>query len=176
MEGKIVSRGFLIGPYCPIYGLGGLIITYLIQPYFHDSLALFIVTMLVASILEYTASYIMEKLFHTRWWDYSQFKFNINGRISLLASSVFGLFALVAVYFINPFYLHLLNQIPSNELNMLSAIIFIVFSIDFIISITVLFQVKKDMKVVHKDCSDEVSDKVRKVINKKINNFLKFIS
>ena len=75
---KITARGFLIGPWCPIYGFGALFITLLLKKYYNDPVALFIMSFLMGTILEYVTSYLMEKLFHARWWDYSDHKFQIN--------------------------------------------------------------------------------------------------
>ena len=66
---KIVNRGFLIGPYCPIYGVGCLLIIILLKKYTDDFIVLFIMSMLICSLLEYLTSYVMEKLFNARWWD-----------------------------------------------------------------------------------------------------------
>ena len=80
---KVVSRGFLIGPYCPIYGWGALIMIFTLQRYLNDPIVLFVMGALVASVIEYITSLVMEKIFHARWWDYSHMKFNVNGRICL---------------------------------------------------------------------------------------------
>ena len=87
---KITARGFLIGPWCPIYGFGALFITLLLRKYYNDPVALFVMSFLMGTILEYVTSYLMEKLFHARWWDYSNHKFQINGRVSLTTSLGFG--------------------------------------------------------------------------------------
>ena len=75
---RFINRGFLIGPYCPIYGWGALAITILLKKYVYDPIVLFVMGVVVCSILEYLTSYFMEKIYHSRWWDYSQRKFNIN--------------------------------------------------------------------------------------------------
>ena len=87
-----VNRGFLIGPYCPIYGFGALIMSIFLNRYLNDPVVLFIMIVFSCSILEYFTSYILEKLFHTRWWDYSNRKFHINGRICLETMSLFAVF------------------------------------------------------------------------------------
>ena len=99
---KFVNRGFLIGPYCPIYGIGCICIIELLRKYLGDPLVLFILSALICSIDEYVISYIMEKLFKNRWWDYSDKKFNINGRICLQNSIIFGFLAFLVVYIVNP--------------------------------------------------------------------------
>ena len=102
---KITARGFLIGPWCPIYGFGALFITFLLKKYYEDPIVLFIMSFLLGTILEYITSYIMEKLFHARWWNYSDHRFHINGRVSLTTSLGFGALGLILVYFFNPFFL-----------------------------------------------------------------------
>ena len=76
-DGKIINRGFLIGPYCPIYGVGLILITHLLKDYTDNIIVLFILSACICMILEYLTSYVMEKCFHARWWDYSNSKFNI---------------------------------------------------------------------------------------------------
>ena len=82
-EKHFTPRGFLIGPYCPIYGFASIIMITLLNKYFNDPLIVFILSAIIASVLEYFTSYIMEKIFNARWWDYSDRKLNINGRICL---------------------------------------------------------------------------------------------
>ena len=74
---KFVNRGFLIGPYCPIYGFGSLMITICLWNNTSDFVDLFLKSVFICSILEYATSYLMEKIFKYRWWDYSNRKFNI---------------------------------------------------------------------------------------------------
>ena len=88
---KFVNRGFLIGPYCPIYGAGCLLLTILLSKYAEDTIVLFALSIIICSILEYLTSWIMEKIFKLRWWDYSDMKFNINGRICLETMIPFGI-------------------------------------------------------------------------------------
>lgn len=99
---KWVNRGFLFGPFCPIYGFGGLLVVYLLAPFTGDPVKIFLLGMLSTTLLEYITSVVMEKLFKTRWWDYSKQPFNINGRVCLLNTLEFGMLSLVAVYWIYP--------------------------------------------------------------------------
>ena len=77
---KIVNRGFLVGPYCPIYGFSSLIMIGVLQKYLNDAFVLFIMAIFICTFTEYITSYIMEKIFHARWWDYTNIPFNLNGR------------------------------------------------------------------------------------------------
>ena len=88
LDKKIVNRGFLHGPYCPIYGFGALASIYFLNKYYNDPLIIFTLGMLLFSVIEYISSYLMEKLFNDKWWDYSNYFLNINGRICLY----FGIF------------------------------------------------------------------------------------
>ena len=110
---KFVNRGFLIGPYCPIYGHGAILITILLQKYIDDPIALFIMGVVVCSILEYLTSYFMEKIFHARWWDYSRYKFNINGRICLLYSVFWGLLGILWIKKLYPRIASVILYIPN---------------------------------------------------------------
>ena len=102
---RFINRGFLIGPYCPIYGCGGILITVLLNRYMSDPFVLFVMAILLCGTLEYLTSYFMEKAFKARWWDYSQRKFNINGRICLGTIIPFGILGLFISYVSNPFLL-----------------------------------------------------------------------
>ena len=95
---KFVNRGFLLGPYCPIYGCGAILITLLLKGFTNNPIILFIMAILLCGILEYLTSFFMEKIFHLRWWDYSKKKFNINGRVCLDTIIPFGVLGMVIIY------------------------------------------------------------------------------
>ena len=80
---KFVNRGFLIGPVCPIYGYGVVLVSVLLKKYQNDLIITFFMSIIICGILEYFTSFFMEKIFNARWWDYSKRKFNINGRVCL---------------------------------------------------------------------------------------------
>ena len=108
---KIVNRGFLLGPYCPIYGFGCLSLIFFLSNYKSDPIILFFMAIVICSILEYSTSYIMEKLFKLRWWDYTDKKFNINGRICAETMIPFGLLGTLVICIINPFFAELVQNI-----------------------------------------------------------------
>lgn len=105
--GRFINRGFLIGPWCPIYGFGTVLITLLLSRFTDDPLAVFALAMLLCGTLEYLTSYIMEKAFHARWWDYSAKKFNLNSRVCADTLIPFGLLGLGMIYFVKPYLFHL---------------------------------------------------------------------
>ena len=102
-SGSLVNRGFLNGPVCPVYGFGALVIilAFWWEPDIHIW-NLFFSSMVLTCTLEYFTSWAMEKLFHARWWDYSQYRFNINGRVCLLGAVAFGTFSVLLIKVVHP--------------------------------------------------------------------------
>ena len=109
-ERKLINRGFLRGPYCPVYGFGA-IIDILVLNKIDNIFVLFFMGVILTCSLEYFTSWLLEKLFDARWWDYSYMKFNIKGRICLLGAIVFGLFSVLLIKLLNPFVMSLINKI-----------------------------------------------------------------
>ena len=167
---KFINRGFLVGPICPIYGWGCITIILLLSKYKESPIVLFLMAIIICSILEYFTSYFMEKLFHVRWWDYTRRKYNINGRICAETMIPFGLLGCLVVYVVNPIFVSLLSKIPVNTLNTLAIIIFILYIVDNVISLSVMFGFKGTLKTVEKDGTEEITKKVREVLLKR--NFL----
>ena len=114
---RFINRGFLIGPYCPIYGYGALLITFLLGRYKYDALVLFVMAIVVCGTLEYLTSLVMEKMFKARWWDYSQRKFNLNGRVCLGTIIPFGILGLMVTYVTNPFLLGYRFKIDMSQIH-----------------------------------------------------------
>ena len=159
---KFVNRGFLIGPYCPIYGYGAISMTLLLKGYANDPIVLFVMAIVICSILEYTTSFVMEKLFKIRWWDYSNRKFNINGRICLETMIPFGILGCLMIYFVNPFMFAIIDMIPSNLINIIAVILFIIYLVDNAISITIISNLKDITLDVKGDSTEKVTKEVRK--------------
>lgn len=164
---KIVNRGFLIGPYLPIYGFGSLLMSMFLQKYSTDLITLFCMCTIVCCILEYFTSYIMEKLFHARWWDYSRKKFNINGRICLETAVLFGIGGCLIICVANPIIISLLSMIPSTVLNVLAIILFVIIFVDFLVSFKVIFTFRSFTNNVRKDSTSEINKLVKKMISSK---------
>ena len=168
---RFIDRGFLIGPYCPIYGYGALLITILLNRYENDPIVLFCMTIIVCGFLEYFTSWAMEKLFKARWWDYSKRKFNLNGRVCLGTLIPFGVFGLIIVYITNPFILCYLRKSNINILNVISILLFIAYIIDNIISTIIILGFRKTTIKVEKeethDDTEQITKKVREILAQK---------
>lgn len=164
---KFINRGFLIGPYCPIYGWGAISITILLKRYTSDPIALFVMSIVICSVIEYFTSYFMEKKYNARWWDYSNKKFNINGRICLETMIPFGILGVIIMYFINPAVFSLYEKIPSILLNIISIILLIMFITDNIISSNIVSSVDIISSKLKRDNTEEITEKVKQILRQK---------
>ena len=157
----IWNRGFLIGPYLPIYGTGALLLVYTLGRYRGDLLALFIMSMVYCTILEYFTSLILEKIFHLRWWDYSEKKFNLNGRVCLSNGILFGIGGILIVQFINPVISTLVFSISYTPLLLMSLTILILFVVDLIVSLRIMVGIKVNLgKFQGKDATEQIKNEV----------------
>lgn len=140
---KFIDRGFLKGPYCPIYGTGALIIYFFFKPFMAYPIVIFLLGTIFLTMIEYATALILEKIFNRRWWNYKKNDANFQGRICLSNALYFGFGALIAVYFINPFLIKIILSINISIRYILAIIIIIIMMIDSIIAINKYWQNKK---------------------------------
>ncbi|MBC7960329.1 MAG: putative ABC transporter permease [Vallitaleaceae bacterium] len=153
-----VNRGFLSGPIIPIYAFGSLLMVlslnqflqYIPKNIFIQSGILFVFGMLISTALEYIVSYGMEILFKARWWDYSNKKLNLEGRICLGVSLIWGGATLVLWYLINPQVLKFYELIPTRFLIAVLWVIGIVFIMDLVLTIKALIDFRKVVLEMYK--------------------------
>ena len=162
---RLVNRGFLIGPYCPIYGFGAIIML-LLTPYKEHVFVLFILALVLCSVLEYLTSFIMEKFFKVRWWDYSNDSFNINGRICLRNAIAFGALGVLFTKYLNPIFMYGINSLSIKTIQIISIIVFIITTLDIIVSLKAMnsvknFVIKNKEKFYKKDATSDI----KKIIN-----------
>lgn len=129
---SFVNRGFLTGPIIPIYGFGALMFYLVFWDYRNNYLLVFFGGILLATVLEYITSFLMEVIFHTRWWDYSNFRFNLNGRVALIVSLFWGALALVMLKIIHPGIDYLITATPRRVGIIMGYVIVPVFTMDII--------------------------------------------
>ena len=132
-----------------------------------DPLVLFGMSTIICSIIEYLTSYFMEKKYHARWWDYSNKKFNINGRICLETLIPFGILGVAIMYGTNPILFKLYNQIPQLVINILTVILFIGFIVDNIISSNIISSINVEENKLIKDNTEEITEKIKQVLRQK---------
>ena len=166
---KFINRGFLIGPICPIYGHGCILMILTLSRYKDNPLTLFIYAIFICSLLEYFTSYFMEKIFKARWWDYSTRKFNLNGRICAETMIPFGILGTLVICVINPIFEYLLNLFNFETIKITAVVLFIIYIIDYTISLIIMFGFKGTLKTVEKDGTEGITKKVKKIlINKNV--------
>ena len=166
---RFINRGFMIGPYCPIYGVGGWLITGLLGRYENDFLVFFVMTVVLCTILEYITGYLMEKIFHARWWDYSDKPFNLNGRVCLQTCIGFGVVGVAVIYVGNPIFFKLVGMVPVIITKILAIIGAVIFFTDLAVSIEVMSNIKK-VRYTKKDNTEEITKHVKKALSEK--NFI----
>lgn len=132
---RLVNRGFLNGPLCPIYGTGA-ILGVAILGNVRNPVIIFLISMVGATILEYTTSWVMEQLFHARWWDYSNFRFNLQGRVCLLGALIFGLGGVGVVLGSQPYVERVTDMIPLPMLHTLVTVLALITIIDLAVTVT----------------------------------------
>ena len=166
---KFINRGFLIGPICPNYGHGCILMILTLSRYKDNPLTLFIYAIFICSLLEYFTSYFMEKIFKARWWDYSTKRFNLNGRICAETMIPFGILGTLVICVINPIFEYLLNLFNFETIKITAIVLFIIYIIDYTISLIIMFGFKGTLKTVEKDGTEEITKKVKKIlINKNV--------
>lgn len=132
---KFVNRGFLAGPICPIYGFGAVLVIWLLTPVSHNILLLFVLGALLTTLVEYITSWGMEKLFHMTWWDYSNYPYNLNGRVCLKNSTLFGLMSVLLMKFVHPVVSRFISEIPTGRQVFLAAALLLYLSADTYVTV-----------------------------------------
>lgn len=161
---RIVNRGFLIGPYVPIYGCCAILMILLLHSV-RNPITMFAYCILIASTGEYLTSYIMEKVFHARWWDYSDYKYNLNGRICLINCLGFGILGFILIKYLNNFLYNIYSNLNMTTLNIIFYTLITIFTIDLIVSFIVIFKVKKmSLKFRNPDNTNEITKKVHEIL------------
>lgn len=186
-HGHFINRGFLRGPLCPVYGFGGLLIMYLLEPWAHTWLPLFFASMVIVSILEYFTGWLLETLFHTRWWDYSKERFNLHGRIYLGGAICFGIMGTVITHFVHPWLEAKILSIPLQTARLVAWILFAVFLVDFLTTIRGLVdftiyqsklkeftEILKHPEGIQEDVKQHILNRLGE-LNKKHQNMTRFI-
>lgn len=152
---KFVNRGFLLGPYCPMYGVGCVLLLWILTPFHDKYILLFILGTTLTSSLEYITGYSLEKIFKTKWWDYSMDSFNLHGRISLFYSLVWGVLSVLLIKFLHPFIESFSQPFISSSLGVtVMIVILIVITIDFITTIKSLINFNNLINQLQEFCKE----------------------
>jgi len=146
--GQFVNRGFLNGCLCPIYGLGACLIILALTPVQYNFLLLFFGAMLFGSLLELVGGFVLLRLFHIRWWDYSDKAFNIGGYVCLEFSVIWGFIGLVLLHVIHPLIAYAVNYVPHAVLVGLLVVFYFYFFVDMVATVAAVKKLTRDLKEI----------------------------
>lgn len=148
VEKRFVNRGFLNGPVCPIYGMGVAIIALFMGPFSNNLLALFIGSMVLGSALEWMAGFLLEKIFHQKWWDYSGEPHNLNGYVCLKFSVLWGFAGALVVRFVVPATSRLVHMLPRSLGWMLLAVFGALLFADLAVTVVAIIGLNRKLKML----------------------------
>lgn len=170
IERKIINTGFLKGPVCPIYGIGAIIMLLFLERFQDNIIGLFFISIVILTAWEYLVGVLLEKMFNTKYWDYSHQKFNFQGRICLTNSLFWGILGVVFVKYIHPFVQSLISKVDMNLLYYIIGILSLVMIVDFITTVIRVKNIKMTLENVDK-INKEIKEKLKEL--RKINKDLK---
>lgn len=160
VTGKFVNRGFLNGPWCPVYGFGVVIVLSCLTPLAHSLPALFLGSVVLTSILEWLTGFVLEKLFHQRWWDYSDEPFNLNGYICLRFSIAWGFACTFVVRLLHPTVLLLIRLIPKTLGIVLLVLLVAVMAVDLAATVSTIIKLNRRLAQL-----DELAARIKAASN-----------
>ena len=134
IDKELVNRGFLYGPYLPVYGFGAIFLSLLLKPFKKSPLVVFILSMVVTGVVEYVTGYAMWEIWHRRWWDYTGLFLNIDGYICLRSLLTFAIGALLLIYIIEPYIVKYIKKWNKTKVNLFIILFYIVFIFDMILT------------------------------------------
>lgn len=167
-EHRFVNRGFLNGPICPVYGIGVTLVVHFLSPYRSNLIILYITSTIIVTALEWLTGFILERVFHNKWWDYSNMPLNLNGYVCLLFSLIWGVACVLIVDFIHPVIHKLLLYIPV----IVGVIILIILGIgmfaDLYVTASGILKMNKRLAAMQEIADElhEISDKIGENIYK----------
>lgn len=159
---KFINRGFLNGPVCPVYGFGALFVIYIMEWLNIDfPILIFIFGGVIASVIEFIADILLEYVFHTRLWNYSNRKFNIKGRVCLLNSTLFATLSLVLLEIIHPLMVLFISKFSNLVIILVASLFLIIFIVDMSWTVNEVINLNIALKNMN------ILEKLKKEFNKK---------
>ena len=164
---RFINRGFLIGPYCPLYGFGVVGVTILVGGLIGRAGTYpetFMAGFIICGFLEYMTSFYMEKMFHARWWDYSNKPMNLHGRIWIGNLILFGIASVIIVKFIDPYYFNYIETVNPFAVSIIAWMIIILMVGDYVLSHMLMNIVKKEIDNSTGDNTEEISRQIHELL------------
>lgn len=161
-EKKLINTGFLNGPFCPIYGVGAIIMYVLLENFKNNTILLFVMGFLVLSLWEYAVGVFLEKAFNTKYWDYSGHKINLQGRVCLTNSIYWGFLGIIFIQYIHPFVQKKLALIDPIYLKVVIYSIGTIILIDAIISTVKVKSIKASLNKIE-ELNKQIKEKLEEI-------------
>jgi len=161
-EKQFVNRGFLNGPLCPIYGVGIVAVVMITSPFEKKMVLLYIVSAMVVTLIELVTGFLMDKLFHHKWWDYKDLPLNIGGYVCLPFSLIWGFACLFVIKIMHPVFVHFVNWMPHT----LGLMLLIVLMVELLADVTVTYvevgKLNKQLDAMEKVAHEmhQISDRI----------------
>ena len=162
---RFMNRGYFLGPYCSIYGVVILSAVYFLQD-IESYIKVMIMGALLVTAIEYITSYILEKLFDARYWDYSSYPLNINGRVSVISSIFFGFTTMFGVKILHPFLEGMVTKIPEKYRIITAITMLVIFIIDGIMTTVSMCNLNKKCKAIYDQLNEFVDSKFETMTDK----------
>lgn len=162
-RGVFVNSGFLNGPYCPVYGFGAVVVLYFLSLVdSSNKLVLLIASMFIASLIELITGFVLEKLFHMKWWDYSDKVLNIGGYICLEFSLIWAALCFILYEAIHPLVAQLVSHFSTRFLLGFDLIFALVLFVDLLATVNMILGINKKFREIEKSSAriKQVSDKI----------------
>ena len=158
--GRFVNRGFLNGPVCPVYGVGVFVVILCLTPLKENLLLLFFGSLVLTTVVEFLTGFLLEKLFHNKWWDYSNEPFNLCGYVCLKFSVLWGLACTFVMKLVHPFLYRLITVFPRIPGLILLILLLVGFVCDLIITVSTILKFNKRLRLM-----DEVASRLKVISN-----------
>ncbi len=173
---KFVNRGFLNGPICPVYGVGIGMVVMLLEPMNGTIVSLYVVSTALVTTIEGVTGYLMDKLFHHKWWDYSNQPLNIGGYVCLLFSLAWGVACVLIVRVIHPFVYQMVVMIPVTVGIVFAAVFGVGLLADMYVTTAEILKLNKKLETMEKISAElrELSDMIGVNIHESVMETMEF--
>lgn len=175
-EKRFVNRGFLNGPICPIYGFGVSVVLYFLTPVSGNLLCLYIASTILVTVLEGLTGYVLDRIFHHKWWDYTNIPFNIGGYVCLLFSLAWGAACVLIVRVIHPGISKILGWIPVPAGIAIIGILSVAMAVDLYMTVSQILKLNRHLEAMEKITGElrELSDKLGENIYENVKGIMAF--
>lgn len=146
---KLINRGFLVGPILPLYGFGAVAVHLLLNPFSHIPTLLYLMGMVVATVLEYVTGWLLERCFHTKWWDYSEQQYNFQGRIALIPSMFWGILCLAMFDLLLPVANKVIDNISIQTGEIVLGAVMVLTAVDFLYTVITMINFRKQLEKLY---------------------------